>query len=239
MVGFSSSVTVTVCVHEAEFPELSVTVQVTIVSPSGNVLGASLVTVDTTQSDVVGVPKFTPEAEQSPASADTDILAGQLIVGSTLSITVTVCVQVAVFPEPSVTVQVTIVSPNGYVLGASLVTEATEQLSSVIGVPKFTVETSQAAASILTLMLAGQVIVGFSSSVTVTVCVQVVVFPEPSVINQVTVVSPKPNSKVIGSMVVPFTCASVVATEQLSLDTGVPRATVVYSFQYRHQRYWQ
>ncbi len=39
--------------------------------------------------------------------------AGQVIVGSTLSVTFTVCVHVAVLPLPSVTVQVTVVGPSG------------------------------------------------------------------------------------------------------------------------------
>ena len=47
MLGAVVSTTVINCVSETEFPEVSVAVQVTIVSPSGNDSGASLVIDDT------------------------------------------------------------------------------------------------------------------------------------------------------------------------------------------------
>ena len=50
--------------------------------------------------------------------------------------TTTSCVAAAVLPDASVTVQVTTVVPNGYEDGASLVTEATLQLSLVVGDPR-------------------------------------------------------------------------------------------------------
>ena len=62
--------------------------------------------------------------------------AGAVIVGAWVSTTVTNWVSVAVLPEPSVTVQVTVVLPNGNVAGASLSTLATEQLSSVRAEPR-------------------------------------------------------------------------------------------------------
>ena len=46
MLGAVVSTTVINCVSETEFPEVSVAVQVTIVSPSVNTSGASLVIVD-------------------------------------------------------------------------------------------------------------------------------------------------------------------------------------------------
>ena len=55
-----------------------------------------------------------------------------------MSITVTVCVAVAVLLEPSVTVHVTVVVPNWNVAGALFVTLATEQLSVVIAEPNDT-----------------------------------------------------------------------------------------------------
>ena len=51
-------------------------------------------------------------------------------------LTITFCVAVAVLPFESVTVHVTVVVPIGNVVGASLVTVATEQLSAVAGIPK-------------------------------------------------------------------------------------------------------
>jgi hypothetical protein len=63
---------------------------------------------------------------------------GQLITGSWLSVTVTVCVHVFVLPLLSVTVHVTTVTPTGYCDGALLVTDATPQLSLTDGLPKYT-----------------------------------------------------------------------------------------------------
>ena len=56
----------------------------------------SLVTLATLQlSAVVGLPKATPVAVHNPASTFTVTSAGQVIVGSSLSVTVTVKLQVA------------------------------------------------------------------------------------------------------------------------------------------------
>jgi len=199
-------------------PLPSVTVQVTVVDPNGNALGALLVTEATEQlSAVVGVPNETPVAVQLVlVLADTAL--GAVMVGLTLSVTVTTCVAVAVLPLPSVTVQVTVVVPNGNALGALLVTEATEQLSAVVGVPN---ETLVAVQPVLVVAetAAGAVIVGLTLSVTVTVCVAVAVFPEPSVTVQVTVVVP--NGNALGELLV------TEATEQLSAVVGVPNETLV------------
>ena len=74
----------------AELPDPSVTVQVTLVTPKGNAPGALLVTEETLQlSPVVGAPKATPVAVQ-PVLVVVFILVGQVIVGFTLSVTVTV-----------------------------------------------------------------------------------------------------------------------------------------------------
>ena len=62
-------------------------------------------------SEVEGVPKETPVAVQ-PSLVNTATSAGQVMVGATLSVTVTSWLQVAVLPEPSVTVQVTVVVPR-------------------------------------------------------------------------------------------------------------------------------
>jgi hypothetical protein len=74
-------------------PAASVAVQVTIVVPILNIVGASLVITKSTPveqlSAVVGVPKATPEAVHNPASAATLTLAGQVIVGCSVSVTVT------------------------------------------------------------------------------------------------------------------------------------------------------
>jgi hypothetical protein len=200
------------------FPLLSVTVQVTVVAPSGKDEGALLLNVATPQlSAVVGVPNETPVAVQLVLVVAVT-LAGQVIVGSTLSVTVTVCSQVAVFPLLSVTVQVTVVAPNGKAAGALLLTEATPQLSAVVGVPNETPVAVQLVL-VVAVTLAGQVMVGSTLSVTVTVCSQVAVFPLLSVTVQVTVVAP--NGKAAGALLL------TVATPQLSAVVGVPNETPV------------
>lgn len=220
MVGFWLSVTVTFCVQLAVLPAPSVTVHVTTVVPPVKAAGASLVTLATVQlSEVTGVPNATPVAVHVPASGPTVIAAGQTMVGSWLSVTVTVCVQVAVLPAPSVTVHVTVVAPNGKLAGASFVTLATVQLSEVVGEPRVTPVAEQEPASVFALTLEGHTMVGFWLSVTVTVCVQVAVLPALSVTVQVTVVVP--NGKLDGASLV------TLATIQLSEVTGVPKATEV------------
>src|SRR5205814_1690248 len=107
------------------------------------------------------------------------------IVGLMTSVTVTFWLHVAVLPEPSVTVQVTTVTPSGKVTGALLVTEATEQLSAVTGAPSATPDAVQMPASVLTATADGHVIVGLMTSVTVTFWLHVAVLPEPSVTVQV------------------------------------------------------
>ena len=73
-----------------------------------------MLTVNVVQlSDDTGVPNATPVAEQLPASADTDTLAGAVSVGFSLSTTVTTCSAVTIFPLPSLAVHVTVVVPNG------------------------------------------------------------------------------------------------------------------------------
>jgi hypothetical protein len=169
IVGLVLSLTVTVCVAVAVLPELSVTVQITVVTPSGNVAGALLVTIVIVQLSVaVGAPNATLKAAHE-LFALTNTLAGAVTAGACVSVTVTVCVAVVVFPALSVTVQVTVVVPSGNVAGALLVTLATVQLSDVIGVPKTTpVATQDPFAEAKTF--AGAVIVGFVLSFTVTTC---------------------------------------------------------------------
>ena len=162
IVGSSISVTVTFWLQAAILPEPSVTVHVTTVTPIGNSTGALLVTLATIQlSAVTGTPNTTPLAVHKPASVFTATFAGHTIVGSSISVTVTFWLQVAVLPLKSVTVQVTTVMPIGYTAGPLLVTEATPQLSAVTGTPKATPLAVQMPASVFTATFAGQVIVGF------------------------------------------------------------------------------
>ena len=121
-------------------------------------------------------------------------------------------------PAPSVTVQVTVVFPNGKLVGASFVVLATLQLSEVVGVPNVTFDNAvlHTPASTFTVTSAGAVIVGSMLSTTVTICVAVAVFPDPSVAVHVTVVVPR--GKLAGAS---FDAVAL----QLSAIVGVPRVT--------------
>ena len=75
----------------AVLPELSVTVQVMVVVPNAYGSLASFVTLATPQlSAVVAEPSATPLAVQMPASLVVFTFAGAVIVGTSVSVTVTV-----------------------------------------------------------------------------------------------------------------------------------------------------
>ena len=171
--GAVVSTTVTNCVAIAVLPLASVTVQVTVVAPNGNVTGASLATVATEQlSEVTGVPNANPVTPH--VALDETVRAdGATIVGFEASVIVTNCVAVSVLPLASLTVQVTVVTPIGNVVGALFVTLNTEQLSAVTGVPK---ETFKAKQPLLVVVVTanGAVIVGIVVSLTVTVVTRLV-----------------------------------------------------------------
>jgi hypothetical protein len=117
-------------------------------------------------------------------------LAGQVITGSEVSLTVTLKLQVEVLPDASVAVQVTLVVPCWNVepeAGAqAVVTPA--QLSPAVGEYVTTCEHWPGAE--LVVMLPGQVIVGAWLSVTVTLKLHEPTLPEESVTVQLTGVVP-------------------------------------------------
>src|SRR5436190_23989547 len=99
------------------FPRPSVAVQVTTFVPTGNCDGALLVTRTEPQlSLTVGLLKTIPVAKHEPIFADNITSAGQVIVGSWVSLTVTVKVHSLTLPLLSVAVLVTVVTPSGKVL---------------------------------------------------------------------------------------------------------------------------
>src|SRR5439155_4208849 len=137
IVGTWLSRTTTRCWQVAVLPLLSVAVQVTRFVPVGNCAGALLVTVTVPQlSLAVGLPNGTPVAKQAPEFTLTVTSAGQVIVGTWLSRTMTRCWQVAVLPLPSVAVQVTRrVSLRDY-SGPVAVIDTVLRLSMKVGMPK-------------------------------------------------------------------------------------------------------
>lgn len=200
------------------FPELSVTVHVTIVFPIGNTEGALFVIEVMLQlSDVKGIPSEIPEAVQ-PELVPLIIAAGQMIIGLILSTTFTNCEQEDEFPASSVTVQTTIVFPKGKTPGALFVTEATWQLSPVIGVPKV-IPVAMHPTLVVVKTSGGQLIEGLMLSTIVMVWLHVEIFPAPSVTIQVTVVLPRGNDK--GALFV------TDATLQLSFEVGAPKGMLV------------
>ena len=123
---------------------------------------------------------------------------GQLAIGFSLSLIVTVNEHVLEFPEASVAIQFTVVIPTGNMLPETgkQETEAPGQLS----VADATYETTalHRPASFPWVMFAGQLAAGFSVSNMVTVNEQVFVLPAASVAVQVTVETPTGNVSVAG-----------------------------------------
>src|ERR1041385_8619297 len=109
---------VTVNVQLLMLPPASVTVLVTVVTPTGNVLplGGVLTTLATPQLSVALTSNVTLLRLQRPASAVRFRLLGHEITGFCVSRMVTVKVQVLVLPLASVTTFVTVVTPTGNVL---------------------------------------------------------------------------------------------------------------------------
>jgi hypothetical protein len=137
-----------------------------------------------------------------------------------LSVTVTVNVQRLVLPLASVAVLVTVVVPTGNVLPLSrlLTTFITPQLSAALTV-KVTLLRLHRPASVENTRLPGQVITGFSASVTVTVKLQLVVLPLASVAVFVTVVVPTGNVLPLALLLTRFVTPqlSVALTKKVTL----------------------
>ena len=106
------SFTVTVKLHAAVLPWMSVAVATTVVVPTANVLplaAASTIEAIPQLSEAVAAKVTT--ADQLPASLLTLMLAGQVTTGASVSFTVTVKVQLTALPDGSVAVAVTVVLP--------------------------------------------------------------------------------------------------------------------------------
>src|SRR5690606_13142676 len=144
----------------------------------------------------VGAVQKTVAPEQSPGSFTTLMFPGQSVnVGASSSSIVTSKLQVVTLPWTSVTVQITVVVPTGYVPDASevplksLVTLATPQLSAVAGAAIVRAALQAPASAVWDVSLAHP-IDGASSSSIVTSKLHVVTLPWVSVTVQSTVVVP-------------------------------------------------
>ena len=106
--------TVTVKLQVAVLPDISVAVQFTVVVPSGKHVPDAGVhaTVTVVQLSVApGSGKVTTAHELLIVGVTAVLLSGQVIAGGWVSFTLTVKEQVAVLPEESATVQLTVVVP--------------------------------------------------------------------------------------------------------------------------------
>src|SRR5256712_6192877 len=127
----------TICLALAVLPEPSVAVQVTIVLPSRKSAGALLVTdLIIPLSVTVALPSGTTLSVVEEASKTTSF--GGVICGGVVSIRFTICLALAVLPEPSVAVQVTVVLPSRKSAGALLVTDLIIPLSVTVALPSGT-----------------------------------------------------------------------------------------------------
>ena len=166
-------------------------VQVTVVVPTGKLLGALLLTSSMLQlSDTVGCPSSTSSAESSSASILMVMFAGAVISGSSSSTTITVCSAVASLPLTSITVHITVFVPKGKTSGALLLNDRTSQLSETSGSPRSISPDSQPLVTVRVLTVGGAMMVGSSLSTTVTVCTAVSVLPLPSTTVHITLVVP-------------------------------------------------
>lgn len=167
-------------------------VHVTVVAPSGNVVGALLLTVAEQLSDTVGVPSTTPVAVQPAAFAASVTFAGALMLGVWMSLTVTVKLHIAVLPAASVTVKALVVMPMGNVAPdgkpAVCAVVAPAQLSLPTGAV-YVMTFPQIPVVLVVEIFTGAVIVGGSLSNTVTVKV-ISILPAALPAEIVTVVVP-------------------------------------------------
>jgi hypothetical protein len=178
MVGGWVSFTVTVKLFAVVFPDASVTEQFTVFTPFGKAEPEG--GVQTTEenpgqlSEAVGRAKVTT-AVQRLGSVECVMFAVAESVGNWVSLTVTVKVQAAVFPDASATVQVTGVTPFAKVppdAGVHVGMPTPGQLSETVGSGQVT-RALQLFTAVEVTMFAGQMMVGGVNSCTVMVAAQV------------------------------------------------------------------
>src|SRR5712692_6008455 len=132
IVGGSLSTMVTVKEALAVLPEASMAEPLTVVVPIGKALPeGGLVLVVTPGQLSLAVNANVTSAEGWPRSVFTVMFAGAVILGGSVSFTVRVKLALEVFPEGSIAVPVTVVTPLGKALpeGGLLVTLTKPELS--------------------------------------------------------------------------------------------------------------
>src|SRR5690606_5375684 len=216
MAGGMLSSTVTIVVQVETLPFKSVTVRVTVFGPT-SLQSKSVISIV-----VIAIP----QASVLPFSISATVMlaipltsswmvkgAAQFATGGTLSSTVTMVVQVEVFPFTSITVRVTVFGPT------SLQSKSVMSID-VLAIPQASVLPFSISATVMLAIPfvsswivngAVQLATGGTLSSTVTMVVQVEVFPFTSITVRVTVFGPTSlQSKSVISML-------VLATPQLSV----------------------
>ena len=219
--GASRSTTVTVNDPVATLPAASVAVQVTVVVPIGKV-EPEAGTQTTFTARLLSVPVTTKvtTALLEPGAAGTMRLGGSSSTGRSRSMTVTSKLVVAVLPEASVAVQVTVVVPMGKREPEAGVqrTLTAEQLSVAVGTKVTTAESRPASA--FTEMLPGPRMTGSWRSWTVTVKELVALFWEASMATQITVLVPTGNTDPEGGVQTMTVPGALSRTTGLKVNTA-------------------
>ena len=246
----SSTATVTLAEPVEVFPIASATEKITIVSPTTNSDGASLVILDVTSPSRLSVAvaparkatiAASLEATTSPGMSTLILIdAGTVNSGATTSnATVTTVCAVPELPAASVAVKVIIVSPSGNTSdGASFDIDVIAPSTLSVAVTAAIIATISAlsaatpSSSPSTISVAGASITGPVLSATVAVAVAVVVLPAASVTVNVTTVAPKGNTAgallVIVRSVSTLSVATALSTQATTAGSvaAVPLASV-------------
>src|SRR5438045_261103 len=203
--GTVASVTVKVVVQVALLPASSVAVTVIVFAPNPTSVPAAgdwtrvmqLVPLQLSLA-VTPLNTFGTAAWQVP-SALALVGAGQLTVGTVVSVTVNVVVQVALLPASSEAVTVIVCAPRPTSVPAAgdwlkVIALVALQLSLAVTPPNTFGTAAWHVPSALALVGAGQLTLGTVASVTVKVVVQVALLPASSVAVTVIVCAPSPTS---------------------------------------------
>jgi hypothetical protein len=227
--GFSRSCTVTVKLQRFVLPLESVATHVTVVKPTAKRVP------EAGEQTRVAPAQLSEEvtanvtlASQRPSSVEVTMFAGQVITGSSLSVTATVKLHRLVLPLASVATQVTTLAPTG-----KRVPEAGEQTS--VGAPQLSETTgenetsaSHRPAALLVKTFAGHVITGGSRSWTMTRKAHAEVFPLASAAVQFTVFVPLAKVLPDGGAHVTGTASQLSVAVTLNVATASHRPVAVF-----------
>ena len=132
--------------------------------------------------------------------------------------TVTVYAQVLALFAASLAVHVTVVGPEGRLVGALFVRLVTAQLSEAVGLANWLFGKPQGLPLPETVVFGGQVITGNCPSLTVTVNEQVWVWLEPSMARHTTVVMPVGNVEPLAKPLNRLTCTLVQLSDPVGIE---------------------